>query len=163
MKYILNYYTSTEYWFELDDDSVAIRQIVFENGHMQISCKTDCLAEGEIDTDSFSGKVINITADLFETRWRESLSIYQKDWQNQKVRYPVGTAIVAKVMYFYPQGAVLQLKEAKGICVAEGNLQVVVILLKAWWYLMTKAINGSVYVFYEVRSGNGEEPIWILG
>ena len=124
MKYVAINYASTKCWIELDNDFIAMRQIVFENGNFNISCKKDCLAEGVIHFYEICGNVKFITADIFEAQWRESLFIYLNDWEVQKSKYPIGTPIVAKVIYFYPQGAVLQINDAQGICVAEDYLRI---------------------------------------
>ena len=71
MKYVMIVDGSTKCWIETDSDSVAVRQLIFENGCLKSSCKIDCLAEGVINIDDMSGNIDYISADTFETEWEK--------------------------------------------------------------------------------------------
>ena len=116
MKYIYIIYENIEYWIELDKDDYALRQIIVDNGEIEISCKTDCLAEGVILLDELDGEVKIIDNIVFETKWNEVLLNTKTAWEQKKSDYPIGKKVTGTLKYFYPQGAVIQLEEIQGIC-----------------------------------------------
>ena len=124
MKYILIICDKTEYWIEIDSYSIAVRQLIFEEGCVEMSCKTDCLAEGVIKAEDISGTVEYVTADSFETKWEDSLQKYLCEWQIQKEEFPIGKAVVASIKYFYPQGAILQVGTAQGVCSYKSSMRI---------------------------------------
>lgn len=77
---------SEEYWFELDDDYYARRQIIIDKitNDYVISCGNDCLAEGVVDLDELEGDKITISQTLFEEKWSDLKKRYEKEWQIQK-------------------------------------------------------------------------------
>ena len=116
MKYIYIMCEGTEYWIELDNDNQALRQIIDDNGDIEISCKTDCLAEGAVLLDELDGNIEIIEKEVFETKWKDSLLDMRKEWEQKKGEYRVGSPVIGNFKYFYPQGAVIQLEGIQGIC-----------------------------------------------
>lgn len=117
MKYLLLEEDNVEYWIETDEKGCALRQIIIDNDDIQISCKSDCLAEGIISPDEFDGDIKKISNKNFEEKWNSILLGYQEKWGIQKNKYYLGKEIVAQIKYFYPQGIILQIDEnTQGIC-----------------------------------------------
>ena len=116
MNYLLIKDDSTEFWIETNNDSIAVRQLIIMDKQIQISCKTDCLAEGIIEANDMSGDVRIITSDIFEEKWDNTLFNYLDDWQIQKEKHCIGKTVCATIKYFYPQGTILQIGDTQGIC-----------------------------------------------
>lgn len=110
-------FTAIEYWIELDEANYVIRQItVDKKTNIEISCKTNCLAENRIIIDELDGEIKFISAHDFNDKWTEVLKDYQNSWVKDKQRRKLGKTITGKIKYFYPQGVILQVGNAQGLC-----------------------------------------------
>ena len=109
MKYLLLQSGKEKYWFELDDEGYANRQIVLD-GHCQIhvSCLEDCLAEGPINEEDIDGSIINLSKQEFDILWQNILKKYEKWWEEIKKRYPIGVYVQGEYSYSYPQGSIIR-------------------------------------------------------
>lgn len=90
--------------------------MIIEDHTVQISCLTDCLAEGDVLLEELDGKIKIIKQEIFESKWSESLKHMRKKWEQKKEEYTIGKRVVGKIKYYYPQGAILQLDEILGVC-----------------------------------------------
>lgn len=116
MKYWLINFEEEQYWIEVSDDNIAIRQLVKEvDNVIRISCIEDCLAEGEIDVDDLEGEIREISMEEFEKKWSIETKPYRNRWEIQKEKYQIGDIVEGKIKYFYPQGIIVQIDEVKGI------------------------------------------------
>ena len=116
MKYLLLKLDEEKYWFELDDDKYATRQIILDKyNKFHFSCFEDCLAEGLIDETDIEGISINLKKQDFESIWASVLKQYEKQWLEIKTRYPIGTFVQGVNSYFYPQGAIIKGKSFTAI------------------------------------------------
>lgn len=116
MKYIHIEFDNIEYWIELDDEGYALRQVIDDNGNIEISCKTDCLAEGSIKLEDLEGVINIINFNNFEEKWNSIIKKFRYVWNEDKKKYYIGRYIQGKIKYFYPQGVVLQIENSQGIC-----------------------------------------------
>lgn len=116
MKYILDFFEGEEYWIELDNEGYALRQMIIGNNATQISCLTDCLAEGVVLLEELDGDIKIIEQEVFESRWRNSLKDMKVKWELKKKEYTIGKQVIGKLKYYYPQGAIIQLNEIQGVC-----------------------------------------------
>lgn len=120
MKYLLLELDEERYWFELDDDGYANRQIFLDKyNKFHISCLEDCLAEGSIDEADIEGIIINLTEQDFKNVWQSVLKKYEHRWSAIKERYPVGVFVQGVNSYSYPQGTII--KGNNFIAVYQGN------------------------------------------
>ena len=73
MKYLLIKYGEENYWYELDDEGYAIRQIILdEHCQIHVSCLEDCLAEGPVNEEELEGSIENISKREFDMLWQDS-------------------------------------------------------------------------------------------
>lgn len=120
MKYLLLELDKEKYWFEIEDDNYANRQIVFdEYNEFHVSCLEDCLAENPIIEAYLEGDVKYLTKHKFENVWQSVLKKYVKRWEKTKKKYSIGTCVQGICKYFYPQGSIIIGKDF--IAVYKGN------------------------------------------
>ncbi|MGB8454935.1 MAG: hypothetical protein WCD89_21730 [Anaerocolumna sp.] len=123
MKYWLINFEEEQYWIEVSDDNIALRQLVKDVGKaIRISCIEDCLAEGVIDVENLEGEIHEISMEEFEKKWSIETKPYRNLWEIQKEKYQIGNIVEGEINYFYPQGIIMQIGEVKGIYVdKKGN------------------------------------------
>lgn len=90
-----------EYWFELDDDCYARRQMIVNKSKNDyvISCRDDCLAEGIIKLEELEGNKLLISKYCFENKWTDLKKRYEKEWFNTKKDYCLGDKFEGKCLY----------------------------------------------------------------
>ena len=109
MKYLLIKYGEENYWYELDDEGYAIRQIILdEHRQIHVSCLEDCLAEGPVNEEDLEGSIENLSKREFDILWQDALKKYEKLWEEIKKRYPIGVYVQGKYGYSYPQGSIIR-------------------------------------------------------
>ncbi|WMT38895.1 hypothetical protein RE628_15240 [Paenibacillus sp. D2_2] len=97
------------YYFEVDAEMIAYRQITVMNGRYMISIAPDFfLAEKEIEL--FEGDE-EISHEQFNEIWNKAIAPYRTDWEQVKQDYVRGTVVNGSMMMFYPQGVIIQLSE----------------------------------------------------
>lgn len=85
MRYLLLTLETEKYWFELNYDNYANREIILdEYGELHFSCLEDCLAEGEVNETDLEGVVINSSKEDFENLWQCMLKHQKKQWELTK-------------------------------------------------------------------------------
>ncbi len=146
MKYIYFEFDGEEFYLELDEESYAMRQIIFSSdGTYEISCFDDCLAEGRVECLNESSVQI-ISLEEFEGKWNSIINIYQERWSGIKKQYPIGKNVSGIVKYFYPHGAIIELSEAQGCFIGDKNTNL-------------KRVNVEVS---GIVSGYDDKNMWIL-
>ena len=109
-----------KYWFELEEDRYANRQIVLDEcNEYHISCMEDCLAEGPVNETDLVGEITYISEQEFEDVWQLVLKKYRKQWEEIKKKYPIGTCVQGVNCYIYPQGSII--KGEDFVAVYKGN------------------------------------------
>lgn len=109
MKYLLLKSGEEKYWYELDDEGYANRQILLdEHCQIHLSCLEDCLAEGPINEEDIDGNIINLPKSEFDIIWQNALKKYGKLWEKVKRRYSIGTYVQGEYTYSYPQGNIIK-------------------------------------------------------
>ena len=125
MRYLLICFENEKSWLELNDLSIAIRQVVLdEDSRVSISCREDCLAEGIIVPDDMEGICKDISKNKFQEVWESALMPYTVEWLKSKKKYHVGKLIKGVCKYFYPQGAVVKGEDYVAIYKGEKKLSV---------------------------------------
>lgn len=120
MKYLLLKLGKEQYWYELDEEGYASRQInVDEDGQIHVSCLEDCLAEGLINEDDLEGYVIHLSKQEFENLWQTTLKKYEVVWKDIKKKYPIGIFVQGKCSYSYPQGSIIRGNDFIAIYIGE--------------------------------------------
>lgn len=105
-KYIYLQDEGDKYWIELDGENYAVRQISRDTcGRYHLSCFEDCLAEGV-----FEEKCIEkiISKNEFQELWDSCLARFSKQWKSVKTKYKIGSNVLGRVEYYYPQGIILK-------------------------------------------------------
>lgn len=109
MKYWLLDLGEEKYWYELDDEGYANRQIVLdEHNQLHVSCLEDCLAEDPINEADIECGIIILSKREFDILWHDILKKYEKLWKMTKKKYPIGFNVQGVISYFYPQGTIIK-------------------------------------------------------
>lgn len=152
MRYIYFQFEKEEFYIELDNEHCALRQIIisYDNKPL-ISCRNDCLAEGQIDSDNLDGKISYISKDTFEKVWGLYTSPYRETWNKEKKFYPIGARVKGTVRYFYPYGIIFDIGNLQGCAdyrVTQNNST-------------ADALNIN-HIITGVVSGYDEDNMWLL-
>lgn len=108
MQYLLVDFENEKYWLEINEQLIALRQIIVdEDSNIHVSCREDCLAEGIVELDELDGTYKEISQDEFESMWISALRPYCEEWLKIKKKYSVGRKIEGGCKYFYPQGSII--------------------------------------------------------
>ena len=148
MKYIYGSFEEEQIFIETDDEGYPIRQINIENNNTSVSCRTDCLAEGPILIDQLEGEFNIINKNVFFLQWEKAIKNYRKSWNNNKQIYTLNKSVLCSLKYFYPQGMILGLDNAQGIC-------------RKWSKSIPKTILYPNTSFQGIVSGYDEDNLWI--
>lgn len=112
MQYMLIYSECEEYWLEINEQLIAMRQIIIDgDSNIHVSCREDCLAEGIVEFGELDGTCKGISQDEFENMWISAIRPYCEEWLKIKEKYPVGQSVGGVCKYFYPQGAIIKGKD----------------------------------------------------
>ncbi|MEK4358568.1 hypothetical protein NYE48_16075 [Paenibacillus sp. FSL M7-1455] len=97
------------YFFEVDGQMAAYRQVSVVNGHCRVSVAPDFhLIETEVEL--FEGDE-EITREAFEGIWQQAVLPYREAWEKAKSLCPPGKNVAGTIRMFYPQGVIIQLDE----------------------------------------------------
>lgn len=121
----IKYLADKEHWyFELDEDGYATKQILIDDKGCHMSCFEDCLAEGVVDPSGFDdeGTSQRISKDEFYDEWNNLLSKHIDAWNATKTKYPIGSICSGKTKAFYPQGQIVEGDDFIGVCQTESTL-----------------------------------------
>lgn len=120
----LKYLVDNECWyFELDEDRYATKQIVIDEKGYHLSCFEECLAEGVVDPDDFDGEGISkwISSDEFYSEWKRFLNMHAEAWNTTKTRHTIGSLCSGHIKAFYPQGQIVEGTDFMGVCPIESG------------------------------------------
>lgn len=108
MEYIKSFFEDEIYYFEIDDQQIAYRQIVMNDHYSKVSIAPDfMLAETEVEYEPHE----KIGVVEFEIAWESAISTYRKQWDYYKQQYLPGDSVTGILQMFYPQGCIIQLDE----------------------------------------------------
>ena len=107
--YVLVSFEGEEFYMELNAQGYAIRQLIVDKySAIHLSCREDCLAEGNVVNMNMEGEVQNISRTLFEEKWSFAILPYEEEWIQTKQKYLIGSKVRGKSLFFYPQGIVMK-------------------------------------------------------
>lgn len=114
MRYVFWEFEGDYFWIEITEESFAQRQIIKQaDNTVLVSCRQDCLAEGEIENDYI--KNFEIDKQEFEEKWVQYTKKYHFLWEEAKKIYEIGKKVEGIVLYFYPQGIIFSIGKIQGI------------------------------------------------
>lgn len=123
MRYLLICFENEQYWLEITEQLIAMRQIIIdENLEIHISSREDCLAEGKIIIDELEGTYKEISKEEFDNQWRLAIKPYYDKWLSVKQKYPIGTNVEGICKYFYPQGTIVEGRDYFGVYTGKKEL-----------------------------------------
>lgn len=111
------------WYFEIDNDGVAYRQMVYHDDGIWITSnrKHDLyhfmLAEHPLDAQESYYEEIRLAE--FEDLWHEQLQLGMKDWHRTQSLFPVGTRVEGYIEAFFPQGALINLLEPQTVGITD--------------------------------------------
>lgn len=111
------------YYFETDQDGVALRQIVIEEdggrvtSHRKHELYHFMLAEHPVDLSDPSYE--RIPKARFEELWSEVLLATMEEWRQIKQALPIGQKVTGSIEAFFPQGTLVDLFEHRAVGLAD--------------------------------------------
>ncbi|MFD0717209.1 hypothetical protein [Paenibacillus sp. GCM10027626] len=97
------------YYFEIDDDNVAYRQVTIIDDHCSVSIAPDFqLSETEVEI--FEGDE-EISAEAFGEVWTRAIEPYKPAWERAKQCYSLHHSVAGAIAMFYPQGVIVKIEE----------------------------------------------------
>lgn len=93
----------------------ALRQLTIMNGKPFSSNIDLHLASSSFEISENEEHVDRITQEEFDAVWNANLDKHRPHWENAKALYPVGTQVTGLLKRFFPQGAIVQLRDALGV------------------------------------------------
>lgn len=125
MQYICILFSQDKYYMELNDDNIALREIILhvDTSTFEISCFDDCLAEGEVDIHQIEGEILIISKEQFDNIWQTYTIRHRPKWNKIKDYMNVGKQLKMKECYIYPQGTILKMGDLTGVCKSTINFQ----------------------------------------
>lgn len=112
MRYLLICFQNEKYWLEINELSVAMRQVIVDgDSKVHVSCREDCLAEEIIEPNELDGICKEISKDDFQKIWITAIKLYYEEWLEMKAKYSIGKVINGVCKYFYPQGVIIKGKD----------------------------------------------------
>jgi hypothetical protein len=106
-------FEDVEYYEMLGDG--ALRQLTIMNGK-PVSSNIDLhLASSSFEISENEEYVDRITKQDFDEVWNAHLENYRTQWEQAKALYPIDTEVTGSLKIFFPQGAIVQLKNALGV------------------------------------------------
>ena len=102
-----------EYYEMLGDG--ALRQLTIMNGKPSSSNIDLHLASSSFEISEDEEDVERITKEEFDAVWNAHLENYRDQWEHAKALYPIGTDVMGVLRIFFPQGAIVKLKDALGV------------------------------------------------
>ena len=123
--YVRICFEGEELYIELDEQEYAIRQLnIDEHSGMHLSCREDCLAEGVICETDIEGQFQYISRELFEEKWSLAMLPYKSVWIQTKRNYLIGSKVIGKSVYNYPQGTIICGRDFWAIYIGKQNIQI---------------------------------------
>lgn len=101
-------------YYEMFDDFL-LRQLTIMNGKPFSSNVQLHLGDGRFEISEDEDYVDRMTKEEFDEVWNAHLENYRPRWEKAKALYPVGTHVTGALKIFFPQGAIVKLKNALGV------------------------------------------------
>ncbi|MNO48386.1 hypothetical protein D3C76_387200 [compost metagenome] len=145
------------WYFEIDNDGVAYRQMVYHDDGICITSnrKHDryhyMLAEHPLDVHESYYKEISQAE--FEELWHEQLQLGMENWHRTQSLFPVGTRVEGYIEAFFPQGTLINLQEPQAVGITDTSA--LESETPAEWLYPRYRVNAEV-------SGYDEVNQWVL-
>jgi hypothetical protein len=123
MIYLLQQSDKQKWYFEVDDEGIAYRQMLLEEGNESKTSNVKkhefFLAEHELPLDD--PELIRIPKETFEAVWDEMITEQQPRWLENKKELPLGTTIIGYLEVLYPQGVIVSIPDTEALGLANYN------------------------------------------
>lgn len=149
MIYIYVDFDGYKFWFEVDQEGTAFRQVTVDDasGKISVSCLEASLADQYVDTKN---DCEIISRKEFEEIWRDATSRPRTRWYLEKNKYLPGQSVQVTIKYFYPQGI---------ICI--GNEQLFCIHSDDILHIPNISLNPGIKICGTI-TGYDEQNMWVL-
>ncbi|WP_054941446.1 YxiJ family protein [Paenibacillus ihuae] len=121
MIYLLQQSDKQQWYFEVDDEGIAYRQMLLEEGKESKTSNVKkhefFLAEHELPLDDPELK--RIPKEAFEAVWDEMITEQQPRWLENKKTLPLGTTIMGYLEVLYPQGVIVSIPDTEALGLAD--------------------------------------------
>ncbi|MNC14686.1 Immunity protein WapI [compost metagenome] len=121
MIYLLQQSDKQKWYFEVDDEGIAYRQMLLEEGKeskiSNVKKHEFFLSEKELSFDDPELK--RIPKEAFETVWDKIITEQQPRWLENKKALPLGTTIMGYLEVLYPQGVIVSIPDTAALGLAD--------------------------------------------
>ncbi|AIQ59337.1 hypothetical protein [Paenibacillus borealis] len=121
MIYLLDPSGKKRWYFEVDEEGWAFRQILLDEGkESKISNQKKYdffLSETELPLDD--GTLLRITQEEFEEVWSRINKDQTERWVELKSKLPLGTKITGPIEVLYPQGVIVSIPVHDALAIAD--------------------------------------------
>ncbi|OBZ18863.1 hypothetical protein A8L34_04740 [Bacillus sp. FJAT-27264] len=121
MIYLTECYAKETWYFEVDEEGTAFRQVLIEKGKeskiSNLKRFDFFLSEKELPLDDPGLK--RISKEVFEKVWDEINVNQLGTWLEQKEKFPLGTKVEGYIEVFYPQGVIVRIPSHEALGVAD--------------------------------------------
>lgn len=121
MIYLLDHIGRERWYFEVDEEGWAFRQILLDEGkesRISNQKKYDFfLSETELPLDD--GTLLRITQEEFEEVWSRINSDQTERWVELKRKLPLGSLVAGTIEVLYPQGVIVSISDHETLAIAD--------------------------------------------
>lgn len=121
MIYLQQHSDKQQWYFEVDDEGIAYRQMLLEEGKeskiSNVKKYEFFLAEHELPLDDPELK--RFPKEAFEAVWDEMITEQQPRWLENKKELPLGTTIIGYLEVLYPQGVIVSIPDTEALGLAD--------------------------------------------
>lgn len=101
--YITFQFEKETFYIEMNQEHIAVREIIITGQEVHLSSREPCLVEGTIYPEQIDAEISFINKEEFDKVWNRYMKDYREEFVRQKAQYPVGTELKGKIMCFYPE------------------------------------------------------------
>jgi hypothetical protein len=121
MIYLIDQSDKATWYFEVNEEGTAFRQMLIEEGK---ESKISNLRKFEFflsdqDLSLDEPDLLRISKETFEKEWDSINKNQWNKWLNIKKILPIGTAIEGYIEVFYPQGVIVSIPEYEALGIAD--------------------------------------------
>ncbi|MGM0714388.1 hypothetical protein [Brevibacillus parabrevis] len=97
------------YYFELDENGIAYRQVTVTDGRSLVSAAPDFMLSEKV-VERYEGDE-DISREAFQAIWQKATAPRKAAFEQAKQRFLPGDPVTGTIAMFYPQGVIIKLSD----------------------------------------------------